>query len=184
MSRALLIVDIQKDYFPGGRMELVGAEAASRRARVLLDAFRSSGEPLFHVQHLFEGDDAPFFAPGTEGAEIHPEVAPAEGERVIVKHRPNAFMDTPLEAELRDLGVDEVVLCGMMTSMCVDASARAAADLGLRTTIAADACAAPDLRSGDEVIPGATVHKAFLSALGSLVVDVRDTDAVVARDAG
>ena len=116
--------------------------------------------------------------------EIHPEVAPAEGERVIVKHRPNAFKDTPLEAELRELGVDEVVLCGMMTSMCVDASARAAADLGLRTTIAADACAAPDLRSGDELIPGATVHKAFLSALGSLVVDVRDTDAVVARDAG
>jgi nicotinamidase-related amidase len=184
MARALVVIDIQKDYFPGGRMELVGSEEAGRQARVLLDAFRSSGEPLFHVQHRFEGDDAPFFAPGTEGAEIHPEVAPAEGERVIVKHHANAFKDTPLEAELREAGVDEVVLCGMMTSMCVDASARAAADLGLRTTIAGDACAAPDLRAGDEVIPGATVHKAFLSALGSLVADVRDTDAVVARNAG
>ena len=99
MPRALVVIDIQKDYFPGGRMELVGAEDASRRARALLDAFRSSGEPLFHVQHLFEGDDAPFFAPGTEGAEIHPEVAPTEGERVIVKHHPNAFKDTPLKEE-------------------------------------------------------------------------------------
>ena len=179
MPRALVVIDIQKDYFPGGRMELVGAEAASRRARVLLDAFRSSGEPLFHVQHLFEGDDAPFFAPGTEGAEIHPEVAPAEGERVIVKHRPNAFKDTPLEAELRELGVDEVVLCGMMTSMCVDASARASADLGFGTSIAFDACAAPDLQSGDEVIPGATVHKAVLAALGSMVADVRPTSEII-----
>jgi nicotinamidase-related amidase len=179
MARALVVIDIQNDYFPGGRMELVGAEDASRRARALLDVFRASGEPLFHVQHLFETAEAPFFVPGTEGSEIHADVAPRPGERVIVKHHPNAFRDTPLHDELVRLGVDDVVLCGMMTSMCVDASARAAADLGLRTTIAGDACAAPDLRSGDEVIPGATVHKAFLAALGSLVADVRDTETLV-----
>jgi nicotinamidase-related amidase len=63
----------------------------------------------------------------------------------------------------------------MMTSMCVDASARAAADLGFRTSIAADACAAPNLPSGGDVIPGETVHKAFLAALGSMVADVRPT---------
>ena len=66
-------------------------------------------------------------------------------------------------------------MCGMMTSMCVDASARAAADLGFSTSIAADACAAPNLPSGGEVIPGETVHKAFLAALGSMVADVRPT---------
>jgi nicotinamidase-related amidase len=179
MARALVVIDIQKDYFPGGRMELVGSEQASRRARALLDAFRKSGEPLFHVQHVFDGADAPFFAPGSEGAEIHPEVAPEGGEPVIVKHSPNAFKDTSLHDDLVRVGADEVVLCGMMTSMCVDASARAAVDLGLRTTIAGDACAAPDLRSGEEVIPGATVHKAFLAALGSLIADVRDTDALI-----
>ena len=174
MSRALVVIDIQKDYFPGGRMELVGTEAASRRARELLEAFRESGEPLFHVRHEFEGPDAPFFAPGTEGAEIHPNVAPIEGEPVIVKHFANAFKDTSLLDDLRGLGVSDVVLCGMMTSMCVDASARAADDLGFTTLLAADACAAPDLRSGDEVIPGATVHKAFVSALGSMVAEVHD----------
>jgi nicotinamidase-related amidase len=154
MARALVVIDIQNDYFPGGRMELVGAEDASRRARTLLDVFRASGEPLFHVQHLFETADAPFFVPGTEGSEIHADVAPQPGERVIVKHHPNAFRDTPLHDELVRLDVDDVVLCGMMTSMCVDASARAAADLGLRTTIAGDACAAPDLRSGRRGDPG------------------------------
>ena len=81
MSRALIVVDIQKDYFPGGRMELVGTEDASLRARELIEAFRDSGEPRFHVQHVFEGPDAPFFAAGTEGAEIHPNVAPIEGAR-------------------------------------------------------------------------------------------------------
>ncbi len=180
MSRALVIVDVQRDYFPGGRMELVGAEAAAGRASELLAAFRESGEPVFHVQHVFQSEDAPFFTPGSAGAEIHPEVTPRADEPLIVKHQPNAFLDTPLEDELHRAGVGDVVICGMMTSMCVDASARAAADLGFRTSIAADACAAPDLRSGDDVIPGATVHKAFLAALGSLVADVRDTKQIIA----
>jgi nicotinamidase-related amidase len=184
MSRALVIVDIQRDYFPGGRMELVGAEAAAGQARELLSAFRESREPVFHVQHVFESEDAPFFTPGSEGAQIHPDVAPDEDEPLIVKHHPNAFLDTPLADQLHLAGVDEVVICGMMTSMCVDASARAAADLGFRTSIAADACAAPDLRSGAEVIPGATVHKAFLAALGSLIADVRDTDEIIAAKNG
>ncbi|MEA2229843.1 MAG: hypothetical protein QOF04_3473 [Solirubrobacteraceae bacterium] len=179
MPRALVIVDIQNDYFPGGRMELVGAEAAAGHARELLSAFRETGEPVFHVQHLFDSDDAPFFAPGSDGAEIHPDVRPGAGEPLIVKHHPNAFLDTTLADQLHQAGVDDVVICGMMTSMCVDASARAAADLGFRTSIAADACAAPDLRSGDEVIPGGTVHRAFLAALGSLIADVRDTDEII-----
>ena len=135
---------------------------------------------MFHIQHLFKTADAPFFAPGTVGSEIHADVAPEPGERLIVKHHANAFLGTPLRDELVRLGVDEVVLCGMMTSMCVDASARAADDLGLRTIIAGDACAAPDLRRGDEVIPGATVHKAFLAALDAMVADVRDTETLLA----
>jgi nicotinamidase-related amidase len=183
MSRALVIVDIQQDYFPGGRMELVGSEAAAARAGELLAAFRERGEPVFHVQHIFESADAPFFTPGSEGAEIHPEVAPEGDEPLIVKHHPNAFLETPLAEQLRAAAVDDVVICGMMTSMCVDASARAAVDLGFSTSVAADACAAPDLRSGDEVIPGATVHKAFLAALGSLIADVRDTSDLIAPKA-
>src|SRR3954454_9097046 len=180
MARGLVVIDIQKDYFPGGRMELVGADAAADRAHALLEAFRASGEPVFHVQHVWDAPDAPFFAPDTEGVRIHPAVEPAAGEPVIVKANANAFLETSLEASLRDAGVEDLVVCGMMTSMCVDASARAAVDLGFNTSIAGDACAAPDLRSGEETIPGATVHKTILAALGSMVADVRETSEIIA----
>ena len=180
MSRALLIVDIQKDYFPGGRMELVGADAAAARAAELLAAFRESGEPVFHIQHLWDAPDAPFFAPGTEGVEIHESVTPAAGEPLITKEHANAFLATSLEGDLRAAGVEDVVICGMMTSMCVDASARASDDLGFKTSIAADACAAPDLRAGEELIPGATVHNTILAALGSMVAEVRPTSEIIA----
>jgi len=175
MSRALVIIDIQKDYFAGGRMELVGSEAAAGCAHELLSAFRDSGEPVFHIQHVWDSDDAPFFAPDTEGVEIYPTLMPQGDERHIVKHQANSFLETPLEEELRRIGASDVVICGMMTSMCVDASARAAADLGFNPSIAADACAAPNLPSGGEVISGEIVHKAFLAALGSMVADVRPT---------
>src|SRR5262249_25237014 len=120
MARALVVIDIQNDYFPGGKMELVGSDAAAAQARALLDRFRASGEPLFHVQHLWDEPDAPFFAPGTEGFEIHEAVRPLDGERLIVKEYANAFKQTPLLEELKAAGVEDVVLCGMMTSMCVD----------------------------------------------------------------
>ena len=101
MARGLVVIDIQKDYFPGGRMELVGADAAAGRASELLSAFRASGEPVFHVQHVWDAPDAPFFAPDTEGVEIHPAVEPAEGEPLIVKAHANAFLETSLEGDLR-----------------------------------------------------------------------------------
>jgi len=68
---------------------------------------------------------------------------------------------------LRGLGVDSVVVCGMMTSMCVDATVRAAVDLGFNASVAHDACAAPDLDFGGRTVPAADVHAAFLAALGS-----------------
>jgi nicotinamidase-related amidase len=180
MPRALVIIDIQKDYFPGGRMELVGSEAAAGRAHELLSAFRDSGEPVFHIQHVWDADDAPFFAPDTEGVEIYPTLLPQGDERHIVKHHANSFLETPLEEELRRVGASDVVICGMMTSMCVDASARASDDLGFKTSIAADACAAPDLKAGEETIAGATVHKTVLAALDGMVAEVRETSEIVA----
>lgn len=167
MTRALIVVDIQNDYFPGGAHPLVGPEEAAGQARVLLDAFRRAGEPVVHVQHLSEEPDATFMRPGTSGAEIHPLMAPQDGEPVVQKAHPNSFLDTGLESTLRGLGVDAVVVCGMMTSMCVDATVRAAVDLGFDASVAHDACAAPDLDFGGRTVPAADVHAAFLAALGS-----------------
>ena len=165
MSRAFVIVDIQKDYFPGGAHPLVGPEQAAANAAVVLDAFRGSGERVVHVQHVWDAPDATFMRPGTPGIEINEAVAPLPDETVIRKTEPNAFLGTGLEATLRDAGIDELVVAGMMTSMCVDATVRAASDLGFTVTVVHDACAAPDLAFGGTVVDGASVHAAFLAAL-------------------
>ncbi|MFS0734678.1 cysteine hydrolase family protein [Microbacterium sp. 1P10UB] len=160
----LLLIDIQRDYFPGGRMPLVGPDAAADAAAQLLAAQRSHGGAVVHVRHE---SPSGFLEAGTPGAEIDSRVAPAGDEVVVVKHAPNAFVETELDDLLRARGVTELIVAGMMTSMCVDATVRAASDLGYTVTVAADACAAPDLSFAGTEVPGASVHAAFLAALGS-----------------
>ena len=120
---------------------------------------------MIHVQHVWDAPDAAFMKPGTPGIEINAAVAPEDGELVIQKEAPNSFLGTSLKSELDSRGIDELVVCGMMTSMCVDASVRAAADLGYKVTLVHDACAAPDLEFGGVSVPGASVHAAFLAAM-------------------
>jgi nicotinamidase-related amidase len=165
MARALIVVDIQNDYFPGGANPLHGPEAAAQHAAGLLEAFRTAGDPVVHLQHVWDEPDATFMRPGTPGVEIHPTVAPADGEEVLQKAWPNGFRDTGLESLLRERGVEQVVVCGMMTAMCVDATVRAAVDLGFETTVAHDACATCDLQFDGQAVPAPAVHAAFLAAL-------------------
>jgi nicotinamidase-related amidase len=166
MTKALLLVDIQNDYFPGGRMELAGVNAAAAQARALLDAFRARQWPTYHIQHVSLRKEAPFFLPDTPGVEIHQSIAPLPGEKVIIKHFPNSFRDTGLQELLAAAGVTDLVICGAMSHMCIDASTRAAVDLGFACTVIQDACATRDLAFGETVIPAAQVHGAFMAALG------------------
>ena len=168
MKTALIIIDIQNDYFPGGRMELVGAEQAALRAKEALAYFRNHNLPVVHIQHITTRPGATFFIPDTDGIPIHPSVAPLPGETVFVKHFPNSFRDTPLLEHLRDMGIKRLVLAGMMTSMCVDATARAAFDLGFQNLLLHDAMATRDLAFNGQTVPAAQVHGAFLAALGSV----------------
>ena len=94
--QALVIIDIQNDYFPGGKMELVGSNAAAENAALLLAAFRKAQRPIFHVQHITLAPTATFFLPDTPGMQIHPLVCPQEDETVVQKHFPNSFRETPL----------------------------------------------------------------------------------------
>jgi nicotinamidase-related amidase len=178
MARALLIIDIQNDYFPGGAFPLVGPEAAAANASRVLGAFRDAGEPVLHLQHVWDAPDAAFMKPGTAGVEIHETVAPVAGEAVLQKAEPNGFVGTPLEDELRGRDVEELVVAGMMSSMCVDATVRAAVDLGFAVTVVHDACAAPDLEFGGDAIPAAAVHGAFMAALGSSYATLVSTEEV------
>ncbi len=176
VARALVIVDIQKDYFPGGAHPLEAPEAAAAAARRLLESFRAAGDPVVHVRHVWDEADATFMRPDTDGVEIHPDVAPLDGELVITKAHPNSFRETELEGELRARGVDELVVCGMMTSMCVDATVRAAVDLGFDTTVAHDACTTCELEFDGRSVSAEAVHSAFLAALGDGYATIRATD--------
>jgi nicotinamidase-related amidase len=179
MSTALILIDIQKDYFSGGRMELVGGIEAAGSAARLLAAFRKASWPVYHIQHIAGQPTATFFVPGTGGIEIHPVVTPLPHEPVITKHYPNSFRETDLLEKLKADGIDQLLICGMMTSMCVDATVRAAFDLGFVCTVAHDACATRDLIFDGETIPARQVHGSFLAALGAVYANIRNTDAIL-----
>jgi len=167
INTALLVVDIQKDYFPGGKFPLVEPLAAAKKAYALLQCFREHGGRHVHIQHISLKPDAAFFVRGDEGSDIHDAAAHFEGEPIVYKHYPNAFRETNLLELLRGWQTERVIVCGMMTHMCVEATARAAADFGFKIMVAEDACATRDLQYGETLIPAEYVHKAYLAALKS-----------------
>lgn len=180
MTRALLLIDIQNDYFPGGAMPLAGAEAAAAGAARLLAHHRQRGLPVIHVQHIATRPGATFFLPGTPGAGIHPSVAPAPGELLVRKHYPNSFRETGLLAHLRDAGITHLTMAGMMTHRCIDTTVRAATDLGFDCTLAGDACATRDLEFRGMMVPAAQVQAAFLAALDGVFARVFNTSELCA----
>jgi nicotinamidase-related amidase len=180
VKTALLLIDFQNDYFPGGRMELVEPLAAARNAYELLQCFREHDKYHVHIQHVATKPGATFFLPGDRGADIHDSVAHFEGEPLVIKHHPNSFLETRLDEMLRSNGIERVIITGMMTHMCVDATARAAADLGYKIMVVEDGCATRDLKYGDTVIAAEHVHKAFLAALRSYG-EVMPANQVIAR---
>ena len=179
---ALLIIDLQNDYFPGGKWTLHNIEAAARKAGGLLNHFRQEGLPVIHVRHSFSGPDAPFFAEGSPGAEINETVRPVVGEAVVHKQQVNAFHETDLKAVLDQAKIEDLVICGAMSHMCVDAATRAASDLGYRCTVIHDACAAKDLDFDGKTIAAAEVHAAYMSALGFAYAKVCSAEAFLAAD--
>jgi nicotinamidase-related amidase len=182
MKLALVLIDIQNDYFPDGRHELFQSERAAEQAARILSRFRAEGLPVFHVQHISLREGSSFFLPGTAGAEIHPLVAPAAREAVVVKHAPNAFLNTGLNGMLRESGAEGLVVSGMMSHMCVDTSVRAAKDLGFPVVLAEDACATNDLEWNGTRIPAMTVHQAFMAALNGTFAKVVPAEEILAMD--
>jgi nicotinamidase-related amidase len=179
MKIALLVIDIQKDYFPGGKYPLVEPLAAAKKAYMLLQCFREHDGHHIHIQHISLEPDAAFFIKGDNGSDIHDSAAHFVGEPIVYKHYPNSFRETNLLEMLKEWGIERIVITGMMTHMCVDATARAAADLGFKVIVAEDACATRDLKYDDTTIPAEHVHKAFLAALKSYG-DVMKSDEVIA----
>ena len=165
MKPALLLVDIQNDYFPGGNMELVNIEVVSENARKLLDRFRYQGLSTFHIRHTFLNSRTGYFLPNTKGAEIHHSVDPLPGEMVIHKHYPNSFRVTDLLERLRQKKIKNLLICGAMSHMCIEATTRAAADYGFKCTVVQDACATRDVKFQGMTVCAKDVHNVAMSAL-------------------
>jgi nicotinamidase-related amidase len=180
MNTALILVDIQQDYFPEGRMELVGAVEASLEAKRLLNCFRDKNLPIVHIQHVSLSKDATFFLPHTQGINFHENVSPVVAEKKIIKHFPNSFRETDLDAYLDSKGVDTLVIGGMMSHMCIDATVRAAFDKGYPCLVAHNACAAKNLVFGSSDIPAKHVHGAYMAALGAVYAKVLSAQEIIA----
>jgi len=180
MSLALLLIDIQNDYFPGGAMALEGSVAAGACAGRMLQACRARGIPVVHVQHLSTRPGASFFVPDTRGVEIHSCVATLAEETVIRKNFPNSFRNTGLLEHLQHQGIDELLIGGMMSNMCIDATVRAAADQRFRCLLAHDACAAKALSFNALDVSAAQVHAAFMAGLQGLYAEVASAEKLLA----
>lgn len=160
---AVVVIDAQREYLDGA-VPLPGIAPALDAIEQVLAAARAAGAPVIHVAH--QGKPGALFDPEAGGAIID-RVAPAEGEVVVGKGLPNAFAGTTLREELAAVGDPHVVLVGFMTHMCISSTARAALDLGLATTVVADACATRDLPdpTGGSAIGHDQLHAAALAEL-------------------
>jgi nicotinamidase-related amidase len=164
---ALLIVDIQNFYFPGDGPGLVNAEQASLAAKEILHVFRERKQLVVHVRHK-----------SAKGFEIHKNVEPISGEKVITKEDVNSFQGTDLLEYLKSNNIDRLVIIGMQTQMCLEAAVRAAYDYGFECYVVQDACATRDLKYDDKVIKAEDVQFSTLATLKdggySRVIDMKD----------
>ena len=179
-KQALIVVDIQNDYFPQGKWPLVGADAAADKAARLIQAFREAGDLVVHIRHEFTSEEAPFFTPNSDGAKLHPKVLNRDDEPVVLKHFVNSFRETELKSILDEQGIKELVVVGSMSHMCVDGITRAAADFGYSVTVIHDACATRDLEFNGVTVPAAQVHAAFMAALAFAYASVVSADEFLA----
>ena len=180
-NHALILIDIQNDYFEGGAHPLINSTAALQNSKKILDICRQHKIPVIHIRHESMRPGANFFLPKTHGAQIHELLAPLHNESVFTKHFPNSFLETGLLDLLRAIDVKKLIFCGMMTHMCVDATVRAARDFGFECKLIGDACATRNLTFDSQMIEAAHVHHAFLAALSGVYAEVTTTEQFIAH---
>ncbi|MBJ2154275.1 cysteine hydrolase family protein [Variovorax sp. IB41] len=164
-NQALIVVDIQNDYFPGGKWLLHDVENAADNAARVIDKARRSGDLVVHIRHETLSQGAAFFVPDTEGAQLHKKALNLPDETVVLKHFMNPYRETNLKEILDNAKIEKVAVIGNMSHMCIDAVSRASDDYGFDVTVVHDACATHDLEFDGVKVPAAQVHAAFMAAL-------------------
>ena len=156
MAKALLVIDLQNDYFPGGKFPLWNTDAVLQTVERAVQKATAQGVPVIHIQHVADAKMgiAPFFNEGTPGADIHPRIlAAAQNAPVVVKHFADGFEQTNLEETLTKLGVTELLVCGMMTQNCVTHTAISKAAEKYDVSVLVDGCT-----TVDEMIHNIALH--------------------------
>jgi nicotinamidase-related amidase len=169
---ALVIIDCQNTYREGV-MQLEGVEEALVEASKLLEKARQVGAPVFHIQHD-TGEGTPYDTKAPIG-QIADIVKPVDGEPVITKQYPNAFIQTDLEEQLKKVGCSKLILAGFMTHMCVNSTAHGAFNLGYDVTVVASATASRPLQAGQgNALSAQAVHEGALASTRDLYAVVVD----------
>jgi nicotinamidase-related amidase len=174
--QALIIIDMQNDYYPGGRMALDRIMEAHAHTLSLIDHARNKNIPVYFIRHVAP-EDASFFANGTFGAELFADLPLRPDDPIIIKHYPNSFRETSLHETLQHRNITDLIVCGAMTHMCIDTSVRAAYDLGYSVTLVGDACATRQLEYDGALVESMAVQRSFLAALNGTFAEVISTDA-------
>ena len=181
---AVIVIDFQNEYFPGGRMVIPDGASALQNTRRLIQAADAKGIRVIHVQHVLPAG-APLFAEGGKTVQFHPDMQPRAGDTVVQKDNVSVFAGASaavMDKALKDAGIDTLIVTGLMTHACVSGAARdaAAAPRGYRVIVSSDATATRDL----ELATGATIdhktlHAASLATLEDTYGDVMTTDAII-----
>jgi len=171
MTKALLVIDLQNDYFPGGKFPLWNTDVVLTNIEQAIKAARTKGIPVIHIQHIANPKKgiAPFFNQGTDGVKIHPRLlAAAPDAPVVVKEYADSFFGTKLEETLSGLGMDALLICGMMTQNCVTHTAISKFAEKYKVSVLPECCT-----TVDEML-----HKIALHALSTRVSLVPSKDAI------
>lgn len=166
MKKALLVIDVQNDYFKDGKMELVNPDLALEKINMLEEHFIQNNLPIIYIKHI-NPESSNFFHKNTIGVELHPKLKIQDTSFIVEKNFPNSFLGTNLQTLLKKYEIEQLVVTGMMTHMCIDSSTRAAKELGYQTILIADATATRNLQYDNKIIKAIDVQAVFLSALSS-----------------
>lgn len=182
-TTALLVIDFQQEYFEGGKLPIPDGRAALDQARRLTDFADRHGIKVFHIQHA-GANGGPLFAADGESMAFHRDILPQPHHEQLRKTTASSFASTDLHARLQDHGIKTLILCGLMTHMCVSTTARDARPLGYQVIVAGDACATRDIEAWDGGIVGhAELHRAALTEISDSFGEILRTADILALPA-
>jgi nicotinamidase-related amidase len=181
MKRALLVIDVQNEYFEGGLLPVTYPVTHFENLLRVMEGATAAGVPVVVVQHTFVAPDMPFFKRGTPGWDLHPEVASRPRDHWVEKELPGSFTGTGLEEWLRQRGIDTVTVAGYMTHMCCDTTARQALHRGLKAEFLSDATGTLAVKNSAGEVSAEELHRSTLCAQQMMISEVLDSERWLAR---